>query len=512
MFNLFRKKEKKYTASQVRRAFAYYDATRRGYGQPFPPLDRGQEENSFLETDRIKAIAIGRDQHRNKVKFAAFERQISIMVAGRVRLQATTPSEAWNRSAEFVFNSTFGRDVLYRKPRVPLAALCKQIVTAVIREGDILVAFDGGRFGDTGKLLVYEADQLCMMDEVDFSAAFPGYFQRDGVVVDAVGRVAGYIVSAVHAADVVKLNRKNGLSSYPASECLFFGTDEAVLVSSCYRAEQLRGVPPVMPIVSTLANAESLTQSELMTALKCAKVFATVTTGAATTAAMEEVDIIKALDALDAGTPAQTAGRERMHYEALDKNAFAITNYLAEGDNLTINDSPRPNLDTYSFKRDLCAEAGSVLGLTRGYEEQAVSNSYTAHRGESLMTWASMYDYQNELKAQFLDWLAECVLNRAIRRGELPTFDYSGLIEWELPTMPAIDERTSVEAQASAIKAGLATYSEVLGAGWQDKLRRLADEVKLIHSLGLHLSFDETRSGGVVGGGTAQGNNRNEVE
>jgi len=144
----------------------------------------------------------------------------------------------------------------------------------------------------------------------------------------------------------------------------------------------------------------------------------------------------------------------------------------------------------------------------------AVTNSYTAHRGESLLTWAAIYDRQRNLERQLLDWLAVKVIERAIERGEIPPFtatatadklfpyfveDWRDRITWSLPTMPAINEKESVEAQAASLKAGLATYKDILGSEWDETFDELAREVERIRELGLPVSILETVSGAPAG-------------
>jgi capsid protein len=154
------------------------------------------------------------------------------------------------------------------------------------------------------------------------------------------------------------------------------------------------------------------------------------------------------------------------------------------------------------FYRARNADAAAALGLARGYAEMAVTNSYTAHRGESLLTWATIYDRQKTLERTLLDWLAVKVLERAVDRGELaapPDTAWRHLISWDLPTMPPINEKASIDSQAAALKAGLTTYKDLLGSDWDEKIRQLATETDLIRSLGLPLAYLETVSGAPAG-------------
>ena len=127
-----------------------------------------------------------------------------------------------------------------------------------------------------------------------------------------------------------------------------------------------------------------------------------------------------------------------------------------------------------------------------------VTNSYTAHRGESLLTWSAIYDRQKQLERTLLDWLAIRVIEYGMEHGFIPAAAPDGwrtLVSWDLPTMPPIDEKTSIDAQSAALKSGLTTYRELLGSDWEDHMRELAAELKLARELELPISPLETVSG-----------------
>ena len=188
----------------------------------------------------------------------------------------------------------------------------------------------------------------------------------------------------------------------------------------------------------------------------------------------------------------------RPHYQSIDDDDSAIVTYLDGRDKLDIHDPQRPNLDMQTFYRERNADAAASLGLAGGYAEMRVTNSYTAHRGESLLTWSAIYDRQKQLERTLLDWLAVRVIEYGIKHGHVPAAVPDGwrtLISWDLPTMPAIDEKTSIDAQSAALKSGLTTYRELLGSDWEEKMRQLAKELKLARELELPISPLETVSG-----------------
>ena len=493
---------------------ARYDAVRMTGNRHRRIMDRGTEESEFLPYDRMYAITLGRDMHRNQARYVALEKMISRMTAGTVRCQVNTPDKAWNDAAERFFNRVFARDCLMQIPRQHLSELCQQLVASMIREGDVLVVFDApGVAVGSGRLLVFEADQLVRMEDADFAARYPRCRQECGVIINEYGCTVGYIVSVLRLDDQQRF-RPNTLTTLSGDKCLVFGTDDAVLLAARYRPGQVRGVPEMLPVSICLDDADEMVKSELLTSKMGSKNYATVYQSESTQNAANDGEMIRQMVAQeqagnldpatgqildpDAAAAIGAKAPERTHYESIDHNDSAIVTYLEGKDRLDIQTPTRPNLHVDEFYRSRTSDAASALGIARGYGEMAVTNSYTAHRGESLLTWSAIYDRQKQLERTLLDWLATKVIEHGITLGEVPASapaDWSMMISWEMPVMPAIDERTAVEAQAASLKAGLTTYKELLGSEWAEKLEELAKEKDLIEQLGLPLAIMETVSG-----------------
>lgn len=509
---LFGRKGRSARSVALQRFLARYDAVRFTGNRRRRLMDRGTEESEFRRYDRMYAISLGRDMHRNQSKYVALERMIARMTAGTVKCQLNTSDAAWNAVAEHYFNHTWAPDCLLTVPRTHISELCQQLVSSLIREGDALVVFDDGLARNSGKLLVFEADQLVMMAEDDFKVAYPGYYQESGVILDDLGCIYGYIVSSVKdAASRASRIRPNTLSVLAKKDCLVYTTDDAVLLASRYRPGQIRGVPEMLPVSIALDDADEMIKSEMITAKRASKTYATVYAGEATQNAIADADLMAALEAqeaagnldpatgsiVDPDAPAKPAN-ERPHYSSIDDDDSAIVTYLDGRDKLELHDINRPNLDMQDFYKARNADAAAALGLAGGYAEMRVTSSYTAHRGESLLTWSAIHDRQKHLERTLLDWIAQKVIEHGIRIGSIPTppaEPWQDLVSWDLPEMPAIDEKRAVDAQTAALKAGLTTYRELLGSDWKEKLAEYAREVAFIRSADLPLSVLETVSG-----------------
>ena len=500
----------------LQRLYARYDAVLVTGNRRRRLMDRGSEESEFRKYDRMYAISLGRDMHRNQSKYVSLESSIGRMVAGIVHCQLNTPDDSWNKAAEKYFNGKFAPDCLLSIPRTHLSELCQQLVASLIREGDALVVYDDGIAKNSGKLLVFEADQLVMMAEDDFKAEFPDCYQEQGVILDELGCIKGFIVSSVKdAAALADRRRPNALSVLPRSDCLVYTTEQAVLLAARYRPGQIRGVPEMLPVSIALDDADEMVKSEMLTAKRAAKTYATVSLGEPSQNAMAQSDLIAAVEQQEAaGNYDPSTGQivdpdapphpsvERPHYQSIDDNDSAIVTYLDGRDRLDIHDPQRPNLDMQDFYRARNADAAAALGIARSHAEMSVQTSYTAFRGESLMTWGSIGDRQKRLARTLLNWLAEKVIEHGILIGAVPALapaDWREKISWELPEMPAIDELRAVDAKIAALKAGLVTYRDLLGSDWKEKLAEYSEEVAYIRSQNLPLSVLETVSGAPAG-------------
>lgn len=496
-----------------------YDAVRMTGNRHRRLMDRGSEEAEFRIYDRMYAITLGRDMHRNQARFVALEDQISSMTAGTVRCQINTPDRAWNSAAEYYFNKVFAKDCMLTIPRTHLSELCQQLVSSVIREGDALVVIDDGFARDSGKLLVYEADQLVGMAPADFDRYYPGCRQEAGVILDDVGAIVGYITSAVRIRDDMQI-RPNTLSVLPIDKCMVYSTDQAILLAARYRPGQIRGVPEMLPVSICLDDADEMVKSELLTSKMGSKNYATVYESESTQQARTDSELTDAIEAQekrgnvdpatghlldpDAVATEHSYAPERPHYSSIDSQDSAIVTYLEGKDRLDIQTPTRPNLHVDDFYRSRNADAAAALGLARSNAEMSVQSSYTAFRGESIMTWRKIKNRQKKLERALLDWLAEKVISRGIEIGELPAPPESArawrtLISWGMPQMEPIDEQRAVDANATALKAGLKTYREILGSEWDEKLMELAREVELIKQYHIPVSILETVSGAPAG-------------
>ena len=225
------------TAAAVFHILAKYQAieTSRQGIRPDLPIEVGGEERYQLSSyDRLKAIAINRNLNRSNSKALTIIGNRCVLAFGKVRARFASSDEEWNKKADEYFNVDFARDCRYDEPQ-HFAEVVQGIERALMLEGDVLVSFDDW-LADTGKLLIWEADQLCEVSASDWEKNAPEwardkegkpYPQKNGVIRSKDGRLAGFIVCRKELA-----SEKSGILTVGIDEATFIPADTARLIKN----------------------------------------------------------------------------------------------------------------------------------------------------------------------------------------------------------------------------------------------------------------------------------------
>jgi hypothetical protein len=143
--------------------------------------------------------------------------------------------------------------------------------------------------------------------------------------------------------------------------------------------------------------------------------------------------------------------------------------------------------------------AGSAFGLARAYALLRADSSYTAFRGDMILSWAgAFYPMQKWLERCYADYCGIKALTWAMRKGyikQLPK-GWEQSISWTWPTMPEVDQLDAENATAQALKNGTTDFAALLGPDWRKRLEGLAEQINEIKRLGIPLSILEMKSGG----------------
>jgi len=128
-------------------------------------------------------------------------------------------------------------------------------------------------------------------------------------------------------------------------------------------------------------------------------------------------------------------------------------------------------------------------------------SSYTAFRGDMIMTWAgAFYPMQKLLERTFADHVAVKALTWGQRKGFVPMLPagWEQSLSWQWPRMAEVDTAKQQTAIAQAIKNGVTDWSQLIGPDWMQHFDALAQQIEYARAKGIPLSNMETKSGGAI--------------
>ncbi len=455
--------------------------------QPF--IENESEDRLFAAFDRMRGIALCRDLVRNFTSARAALNQFRINVVGtgpKLRLHVHRPDKPEDLDTELNeqvsdwFNSYYARDCDFRGD-LHLAEQCSNLIEGVKREGGQLPVFDDNLIEDTGKLLWYEADQLVEISDIAASGSpWAAYENEQGVIFDVYGRELAYACT-----------RKHGRSVVPFAEATIFPRTVARYIRHLWRFNQKVPIAEMLSVAADLQDLYEMRGSEMQTAKRLSQEAGVVYSDGVKT----DVEIHNQNN--DTGKMTEQALPKYERLEALTGGRFE---YLDKGDKFEPVDFNRPGVNFATAFDFILRSAGSALGLSKTYTTLNTEASYTAFRGDLLLSWAQFQVDQKFLERKFCDWVAVKAITWGIRTGalrpvrELPE-GWEHDISWKWPTQPAVDPLK--EAQAAVVRMAnlLSTLGDEVGPDFKKNILAARD---IINAAGddVPLLFFEGKAGG----------------
>lgn len=484
------------TLERHAKVLAKYDATEPNKQRRQAHVEATGEETIFDMARRLKGCNIGRDLERNYSPAKSLFHQLRVNVVGSLgKIQVNVPGEQGKAATEW-FNEVWSKDCDFRDD-CDWSTMLQNIVASVPREGDCLAVFDDNLIDDTGKLLMFEADQIApLADDALKASKFKDAKQDNGIMRDKWGRVLGYVTSG-----------KRGLQTLSIADSpTVWARGDARLISNPWRLNQGRGVPSVITPASNFIDLYEILSSELATTKRASKQYAYIKRADAVSDYDNPVSGVAFLPentGKDAARVATEGANEATaigsrNYEAIEALTGGYTDYIDTKDDIQIPDMNHPNTQLAQFLETVQGYGGAALGLARAYTILRADSSYTAFRGDMIMTWVTFYWLQKWLERRAADWVARKALTWAIRKKQIaplaPGWDRK--LSWTWPRMPEVNQLDAENAIAAALKNGTTDYGQLLGPDWRRRLESLAEQIKTVRELLLPLRVLETASGG----------------
>jgi len=463
-------------------------------------VETGPEESIFRPMGRLFLINQARELVRNSSYCRHLIRTMRNLVIGAHggRLVMTTGDAAFDSDVSDYFNSDWARDCDSRR-KMHFNHFLKLALSGGMRDGDRLTAFDDF-FLNTGKLWSWESDKICNLDPGDFKARFPSSWKQiDGAVIDQYGRVQGWIVTA-----------KPGRTAVPISEATFIPSTVGLYLGAPdeeEREDQYRAVSMFSPIVREIWCIYQMRGREL----EAAK--AAGSTGAIVKSAENWKDALGEASTVDESSPdedlleesdnnPETPARPKRRYRNLEDFA-TFTEYLEPDDSIEFPDTKRPNLNVSAFYENIGIQAGTSFGLYSCFSTGKVSTSWTAFRGEIVLSWLNVASVQKHLERTQCDPIGAKVIGRALETpGVLKTnaapANWQRKMKWLWPDPPEANPVDEANAKITKLKGGLLDFSEILGPNWREKIKKLGEQFEAMREENLPLSYFETKAGAPV--------------
>lgn len=265
------------------------------------------------------------------------------------------------------------------------------------------------------------------------------------------------------------------------------------------RIGQRRGLPILAPVLDQLKQITRLSEAELMGAIINAffTVFLRTETGNAGLQAgyIPEESVIEE-------DPDGTVGRGATHpdnnqYEMGAGNIIE----LADGQDITIADSKRPNQNFDPFFQAIVKQIGSSIEMPYEVLMLHFTSSYSASRAAIIEAWKTFRRQRAWIVDQFCQPIYEVWLEEAIKIGriEAPGFFSDPILRqawcgssWAGMGQGQLDPLKETKASAMKIEKNLSTHEDEFqslhGGDWDGAMRRKSRELRVLNQLDIPVS------------------------
>jgi capsid protein len=200
--------------------------------------------------------------------------------------------------------------------------------------------------------------------------------------------------------------------------------------------------------------------------------------------------------------------------EAL-KNIGLHAQEMPFGRKIELIDTKRPNPNMSGYVDFVTGLIGGARGLGRVYSTLKAQTSYTAFRGEQIMTWQSFRDMQKELEREVCDWAARCVIARAVRIGAIKSRLPEGwerMIAWTWPRMVEGSEKDAQDGISKKLANGLTSIRREMPPGEFERIMaERIEEKRLFDEAGLIYPGEESVSGSIKRNEAGDGDSDDEI-
>ena len=499
MFNLFgKKKTPRAIKRPVIKNHARYQIVSAPdqYNRPLGHTETKGEDEILSAYKRGRLLDLARNAARNSSTLSTLLTTLCQNVVGTTGGKVILPWDADKAIirpfARFTQNADFFDGCSYNE-------ILRLVLITNILGGNSVAILDDGLVTDSGKLLVFESDELG--NTTDDALRF--HFGRDakqsqGLVYDSYGRNIGCIVSRAC----------RGAETFDPSKCWFLHRDpdalswesDYFLFANRFRPHQGRGVSSLANVLGTILDLEMLQGFELQGAKRNAQLLLQILQSdqgeeVEEPSAFGDEDIQNLSD--DEVEKLAEQAQDEVKTQSLDKFNSAAAEYqvMPPGAKAELLESKRPNPNVQQFIDWLAGRSFSPFGLSRMFSTGDVKSG--DFKANQLFSERAFQQYQKSLES-FCDWTFRKWANWAAKRNIIKPLDDEELeaIAWDWPKQQALDEEANQRAIKMKLENLTASYQDVLGNDWQSKLETIKDELAWCKANGIPHPAFKLLSGG----------------
>lgn len=377
----------------------------------------------------------------------------------------------WTRDADFFDGLSFN-------------TVLKLILKTYILGGDMVLMFDDGLIEDSGKLVIYEPDEIGNTTGDALASHYGKYAKQSlGRVYNGNGRFIGAIVS----------RSQRGADEFDPSKSYFLRRDpDASMFDSfwmmprnVFRVAQGRGVSPMAASLATMIDLEDLCGFELAAAKKNSQTLAQVLQSSS--ASNEDVAMPSAFDSgtdfssmtddeIEAATQEEIVSN--VQTMALDRvnAAGCIYQVMPENYKMELLDTKHPNEHMPDFINWLATKSASPFGLSREFATFMPSGA--DFRANQLYSERAFEEAQKFLE-NICDWTLYRWSLWANKKGliDKQPDTFISYVDWSWPKMEELDENAHQDAAEKKLRNMTGSYREILGPDWKSTLETVRDEI-----------------------------------
>lgn len=260
-----------------------------------------------------------------------------------------------------------------------------------------------------------------------------------------------------------------------------------------------RGVSQAASAIATIHQLEDLVQTELMAARRNAEVFCWLQQEKQPEqelpSAFDTADVENMTDEeIEQAAKEELESTQTISFNKARENSI-VYEALPEGISANQLDTKHPNDSVETMVEWLSNRVAATLGLSKVF---ATGNPDSSNwRANQLFTRPVIVEFQKDLE-RVLDWVFWRFTEYIVHHGEMEYVDPNIMdyVDWSWPKMDELDVTAYQTGIRLALENGTATYSEILGMNWKEKLQQSADERKWMRENGLTHPADLMISGG----------------